>query len=217
MCVCVNSDFPDFYKQLYALVDPDVISSKYRDEFFFLTNQFMQSAFIPASTVASFVKKLARISLTAPPGALLVLMPFCYNVMAFHKPTRVLLTYARKDKAPKQPWVDPFDENEVDPAKTHAIDSCLWEFRVHSTHVVPAVANMAAMFQNQDFSQPLFGIDEFAGATYQSLFETELTRKVKKGVALEYRANDTAFARLDCAWEVPQITVVDRTSGDRLE
>lgn len=205
-----SSDFPEFYTKLYALVEPDVIASKHRDEFFFLANQFLQSAFIPASTAASFAKKLSRLSLEAPPAALLVLMPFCYNVMAYHKPTRVLMNMPRKDKA-AQPWTDPFDEHERDPAKTHALDSCLWELRVHSTHFVPAVANVAAMFQKrQTFDQPLYGIDDFAGAAYQSLFDMELARKVK-GVALEYRVTDTPFAHLEHAWTLPPLL----GAGDR--
>lgn len=211
-----NRDFPDFYKQLYALVDPAVLASKYRDELFALLDQFLQSAFIPASTVASFVKRMARLSLTASPATLLVLMPFCYNVMAFHKPVRGLVAWARRDRAAAQPWADPFDAAERDPAKTRALESCAWELRVHRTHLVPAVANLATMFQNQDFAEPPYGIDDFAGTSYQSLFETELTRKVKKGVALEYRTPSTAFAHLDCAWDVPPPTPADETSGDRL-
>ena len=197
-------------------MDPAVLASKYRDEFFTLLDQFLQSAFIPASTVASFVKKMARLSLTAAPATLLVLMPFCYNVLAFHKPVRGLVAWGRVDKAAVQPWTDPFDETERDPAKTHALDSCVWELRLHRTHLVPAVANIATMFQNQDFNEPPYGIDDFAGTSYQSLFETELTRKVKKGVALEYRTNSSVFAHLDCAWDVPLPTAADETSGDRL-
>lgn len=193
-----------------------MLASKYRDEFFTLLDQFLQSAFIPASTVASFVKKMARLSLTAAPATLLVLMPFCYNVLEFHKPVRCLVAWARKDRAAAQPWTDPFDETERDPAKTRALDSCAWELRLHRTHFVPAVANIATMFQNQDFKEPPYGIDDFAGTSYQSLFETELTRKVKKGVALEYRTNSSVFAHLDCAWDVPLPAAADETSGDRL-
>ena len=39
---------------------------------------------LPANLVASFVKRLSRLSLTAPPAAVIMLIPFTYNVMRQH-------------------------------------------------------------------------------------------------------------------------------------
>lgn len=39
---------------------------------------------LPVNIVASFLKKLARLSLFAPPGAIITIIPFCYNLIKRH-------------------------------------------------------------------------------------------------------------------------------------
>lgn len=46
---------------------------------------------LPAYLVAAFAKRLARLALTAPPTALLILLPFIYNLIRRHPSCRVLL------------------------------------------------------------------------------------------------------------------------------
>merc|ERR1712018_481444 len=61
-----NLEYPDFYQKLYALMTPDVLHVKYRARFFHLTDKFLMSTHLPEYLVAGFVKRISRISLTAP-------------------------------------------------------------------------------------------------------------------------------------------------------
>lgn len=46
---------------------------------------------LPAYLVAAFAKRLARLALTAPPTALLIVLPFIYNLLRRHPSCRLLL------------------------------------------------------------------------------------------------------------------------------
>ncbi|OQR94738.1 nucleolar complex protein 4 [Achlya hypogyna] len=81
-----NFDYPDFFPKLYALVgDASLLRSKYRKRFFKLLNLFLSSTHLPAYLVAAFAKRLARVALTAEPGAILFIIPMVYNLVVRHK------------------------------------------------------------------------------------------------------------------------------------
>ncbi|EQC32958.1 hypothetical protein SDRG_09486 [Saprolegnia diclina VS20] len=81
-----NFDYPDFFPKLYALIgDTSLLRSKYRKRFFKLLTLFLSSTHLPAYLVASFAKRLARVALTAEPGAILFIVPMVYNLVVRHK------------------------------------------------------------------------------------------------------------------------------------
>lgn len=49
------------------------------------------SSHLPAYLVAAFAKRLSRLALVAPPTALLILLPFIYNLIRRHPSCRLLL------------------------------------------------------------------------------------------------------------------------------
>lgn len=212
-----NLDVPDFYAKLYAIIAPEVLSSKHRDEFAIVTEQFLMSNYLPSATVASFVKRISRISLVAPPAALLVLMPLAYNLLYRHQQVRVILERV------KQPsyltCADPFVDTEPDPLRTHAIDSFLWEFDLLADHYAPMVSNLAQVFQNQRFTQAPFDLNEFAGLSYQTIFDAEINRKVKS-VPLEFRTKRSLLGddeEFTSVWNVgPAPMETTDQSGDRI-
>ena len=61
-----NLEFPQFYIKLYQLFAPEVMHVKYRARFFHLSSLFLSSTHLPEYLVAAFVKRLARLCLTAP-------------------------------------------------------------------------------------------------------------------------------------------------------
>ncbi|RDX45466.1 CBF-domain-containing protein [Lentinus brumalis] len=79
-----NLDYPSFYTRLYGFLDRDVLHLKHRARFFRLTELFLSSTHLPANLVASFVKRLSRLSLNAPPAAVIMLIPFTYNMLRRH-------------------------------------------------------------------------------------------------------------------------------------
>ncbi|KAG8455970.1 hypothetical protein GDO86_001964 [Hymenochirus boettgeri] len=86
-----NLEYPDFYKKLYSLLDPSMFHVKYRARFFHLTNLFLSSTHLPVYLVAAFAKRLARLSLTAPPQVLLIIIPFICNLIRRHPACRTLI------------------------------------------------------------------------------------------------------------------------------
>ena len=81
-----NFDYPEFYTKLYRLIsDRTLIEDRNRSKFFTLVDLFLSSSHLPAYLVAAFVKRFARLSLYADPGALMFLIPFIYNQLLRHK------------------------------------------------------------------------------------------------------------------------------------
>lgn len=129
-----NLDYPDFYKKLYALFDRDLMHIKYRSHFFRLVDIFLASTHLPGALVASFLKRMARLSLSAPPPAIVTVIPFVYNLLKRHPSCLFMLHRTGYDynALRERGMQDPFDMEEEDPLKTEAIESCLWELIVGS-------------------------------------------------------------------------------------
>lgn len=205
------------------MVTPEVLSSKYRNEFFLTAERFLHTGYISMHVVSSFLKRLARVSLTLPPAALLLAIPFAYNLMYEHIQTRNLLLrcYAPLDKLKKDAkeaeCEDPFDEAEEDPTKTDAIESYLWEFMVLTEHYDPMVSKLAQVFKNQTFEKLPYDLREFSEMSYQSVLDTELGRK-QKSVPLEYRNKTSLFGddeAFTLSWKIDAPAPSNDFSGDR--
>ncbi|PPR02866.1 hypothetical protein CVT24_002291 [Panaeolus cyanescens] len=174
-----NLDYPSFYTRLYAFLDRDVLHLKHRARFFRLTELFLSSTHLPAALLASFIKRLSRLSLSAPPAAIVMIIPFTYNVLKRH-PALMYMIHRVDDSDEGN---DPFVATETDPMNTNAIDSSLWELMTHATHYHAPVSTMAKIF-SEAFTKPNYGMEDFLDHTYNTLFETEINRKIKKEPAL---------------------------------
>ncbi|KAK8777415.1 nucleolar complex protein 4 homolog B [Amblyomma americanum] len=150
-------DYPNFYEKLYALLEPDVFYQKYRARFFFLTDLFLSSTHLPAYLVASFAKKLARMALSAPPYALLYMIPFIGNLLIRHRSLSTMIN----DPSDQDASTDPFDVEQANPSKSQAADSSLWELKTLQSHWHPTVAKKAKFIDDNlprmewDFSERL--------------------------------------------------------------
>lgn len=133
-------DYPDFYTKLYALLDSSVLHVKYMPRFFDLLDTFLSSTHLPLYLVAAFAKKIARLSLSAPPNGVMVAVVFVTNLIKRHSNCRVLLHRNNAQDDEVDLSADPYELGEVDPAKSGALESCLWELKTLQSHVCPAVA-----------------------------------------------------------------------------
>lgn len=77
-------DYPQFYQKLYSLLDAEVLHSKHRSHFFRLLDTFLASTHLPAALVASFIKRLSRLTLHAPPSGIVIVVPWIYNLIKNH-------------------------------------------------------------------------------------------------------------------------------------
>jgi U3 small nucleolar RNA-associated protein 19 len=168
-----NLDYPDFYVKLYSLLDSDILHSKYRSRFFRLLDIFLGSSHLPAVLVASFIKRLARLALNAPPSAIVVIVPWFYNLFKKHPLTtfmmhRVPRTKEEKDLLESEGMEDPFLPDETDPMETNAIDSCLWEIVQLQSHYHPNVATIAKIISEQ-FTKQSYSLEDFLDHSYGSV------------------------------------------------
>ncbi|KAJ7167536.1 CBF/Mak21 family-domain-containing protein [Mycena filopes] len=169
-----NLDYPSFYTKLYAFLDRDVLHSKHRARFFRLTELFLSSTHIPATILASFIKRLSRLSLSAPPAAVIMIIPFTYNVLKRHP---ALMAMIHRPDAGSS--ADPFDAAEPNPLLTHALESSLWELNSHREHYLSGVSTLSRIF-SEAFTKPGYSMEDFLDHTYGTLFDADANRKIKK-------------------------------------
>ncbi|XP_075073259.1 nucleolar complex protein 4 homolog [Mixophyes fleayi] len=176
-----NLEYPDFYKKLYSLLDPSVFHVKYRARFFHLANLFLSSTHLPVYLVAAFAKRLSRLSLTAPPQVLLMIIPFICNLIRRHPACRPLL---HRPMASGDLASDPYIMEEQDPAKSRALESSLWELEALQNHYFPDVVRAANVI-SRALSTQESDVSEFLEMSSYELFEKQMKKKFKS-VPLEF-------------------------------
>lgn len=189
-----NLDYPDFYTKLYSLLDEDVLHSKHRSRFFRQLHKFMNSTHLPAAMVASFIKRLSRLALQAPPGAIVWIVPWIYNTLKQHPPCTFMLhrqyhpthaIYASHPNYKTEGMDDSFDMRQLDPMLTGAIDSSLWELETLQNHFHPNVATLAKIMSEQ-FTKRDYQLEDFLDHSYGSLIDAELGKEMKKTPVVEW-------------------------------
>ncbi|PGH03000.1 U3 small nucleolar RNA-associated protein 19 [Blastomyces parvus] len=179
-----NLDYPQFYPKLYSLLDADLLHSKHRSRFFRLLDTFLSSSHLPATLVASFIKRLSRLALNAPPAAIVVIVPWIYNLLKSH-PTctfmlhRVIRDEDSKSKLQSHGMTDPFDPTEPDPTRTGALESSLWEIESLQSHYHPNVASIAKIISEQ-FTKQAYNLEDFLDHSYQGMIGMELGKEEKE-------------------------------------
>ncbi|KAJ8589171.1 CBF-domain-containing protein [Rhizopogon salebrosus TDB-379] len=201
-------DYPSFYTRLYAFLRRDVLHLKHRARFFRLTELFLSSTHLPATLLASFVKRLSRLSLHAPPAAIIMVIPFTYNILKRH-PTLMVMIH-RTEYGPSTD-TDPFIDDETNPNATNALDSSLWELHSHIHHYDSAVSAMARIFA-EAFTKPGYSMEDFFDHTYGTLIDTEVGRKIKKAPALAMELRKDIFPGSDATDEDAGVSGRDAVS-----
>ncbi|MCJ1288320.1 hypothetical protein MMC26_007675 [Xylographa opegraphella] len=185
-----NLDYPQFYLKLYSLLDFQVLHSKHRSRFFRLLEGFLASTHLPTILVASFVKRLSRLCLGAPPPAIVVVVPWIYNLLKNH-PTCTFMIQRdnhqaeRKVRFPAAEFHDSFRMDENDPMFTQAIESSLWEIETLQSHYHPNVAAISRIVSEQ-FTKQGYNVEDFLDHTYGSMLGTELEQAMTKAPVIEY-------------------------------
>lgn len=183
-----NLEYPDFYSKLYSLLRPELFYTRYRSRFFRLCDLFLSSTHLSANLVASFIKKLARLAMTSSASGVVIIIPFIYNLLKRHPTCMIMLHNTDESQVG-----DPFDNLETNPLNTQAIKSSLWELETLMSHYHPNIATLAKIF-GEPFRKPNYNMEDFLDWSYQSLLETEKTRRYKNQAALEFETFDAVLA-----------------------
>lgn len=171
-------DYPDFYKKLYALLEPTVFHAKYRARFFMLCDLFLSSTHLPEYVAASFVKRLARLSLVAPSSCLVLVIKFIINLLIRFPGLQKLVHNTNNADTTS----DPFLPEEPNPALTKAGQSSLWELATLHQHGLPAVSRAAQITKRASLAPNEANIGEFVEQGYDELFERSCKVTVKEGI-----------------------------------
>jgi U3 small nucleolar RNA-associated protein 19 len=168
-----NLDYPSFYAKLYSLLDRDILHSKHRSRFLRLLDTFLASTHLPAALVASFLKRLSRLALNAPPSAIVTIIPWVYNLLRRHPTCTFMLHRETRDLEAKKRFEetgfeDPFLPDETNPMETQAVESCLWELVQLQSHYHPNVATIAKIISEQ-FTKQSYNIEDFLDHSYASV------------------------------------------------
>ncbi len=192
-----NLDYPQFYAKLYSMLDGNLLHSKHRSRFSRLLDTFLASTHLPAALVASFIKKLSRLCLFAPPSGIVIVVPFIYNLFQNH-PSCTVMIHRNTDlmEHSSSGWGDPFIVEELDPMATNAIESSLWEIHTLQSHYHPNVAAIAKIISEQ-FTKANYNLEDFLDHSYATMLDAELSKKIKKPPEIEYDIPKKIFTRHD--------------------
>lgn len=191
-------EYPRFYERLYTLLDARTIRFRHRARLLSLTDAFLASPMVPATTAAAFAKRFARLALHAEPPVAAVCVAFVHNLVRRH-PALVQLLH-RDNQSPDEDGagvdapsaagsgsvyagVDPYDPSERDPTRSRALESSLWEVAVLRRHDCPAVA-LAAESLDEDLTDRRKTAEVDVGAlvaiSTAAMVDRELSRKIKQ-------------------------------------
>jgi U3 small nucleolar RNA-associated protein 19 len=172
-------EYKKFYPSLYNLVEPKIFYAKYRTRFFKLLVKCLSSnQMLPAYIVAAFCKKLCRCALNAPPSGALFVLALISNLLRKHEECACIIHRTGGDDDGL--INDVYDIDQLDPAKSRAIESSLWELNALEQHYHPSVSGMAKGCGMEDSKTLMHNLDEFLLHTYRSLFDQERKRAGNK-------------------------------------
>lgn len=147
LIVKYNLDYPNFFTSLYNLCTTEVFSARYRSKFVKLLNASLKSTNLPSYVIASFVKRLAYLSLHAPaPCSLYCVSQIMWLLKKHPQCLKMIHRLGKEDRVEYN-----INENsELD--KTDALESSLWEMTVLQSSVLNAVITLATTLEESPAS-----------------------------------------------------------------
>ncbi|CCU81337.1 CBF/Mak21 family protein [Blumeria hordei DH14] len=165
--------------------------------FFRLLDTFLGSTHLPAALVASFLKRISRLALAAPPSGIVAVIPWVYNLLKKHPTCTFMIHREIKDSTTRKKIEmyganDPFKMEQEDPMETNAIESSLWEISMLQSHYHPNIATLAKIISEQ-FTKQSYNMEDFLDHSYGSMLEAENCKEIKKIPVIEFRIPKVIF------------------------
>lgn len=202
-------DYPDFYPKLYTMLTPYALFvAPERERFLSLTATFLtRGTYLPRTMVASFVKRLVRRALFAPPAGAMWCLRLAVELLQKH-PSVSFLVHKSVDlfeSSGKEldsnvavlTAQDPFDDSVTDPQATRADASSLWELDLLQHHMSPAVSRVVDSFsrdvRKRTIPPPPGDLSDYAALLFSDVFGAEFKRRAKS-IPLSYFAPNSPEA-----------------------
>lgn len=159
--------------------------------------------------MAAFAKRLARLTLVAPPEDILIILLFVGNLLLRHPGLKRLIDNPQS-KGEFVPEVftgagDPFLMDERDPLLSNAMLSSLWEIKALQWHILPSIAS-AARFIHEPLPSVEYDMASALERTGGHLFDRELKSKVKDIMLTFERPNCMALPKGEKLLQYWQLT-----------
>ncbi|XP_011168513.1 nucleolar complex protein 4 homolog B [Solenopsis invicta] len=203
-----NLEYPNIFTKLYSMFEPEIFHTKYKARLFYLSDLFLSSTHLPEALVAAFAKRLARLTLVAPPEDILIILLFVGNLLLRHPGLKRLIDHPQGGEAPSNASTgagDPFLMEERDPLLSNALHSSLWEIRALQWHILPSIAT-AARFIREPLPSVEYDMASALERTGDHLFENELKKKVKDIMLTFERPNSMALQKGEKLLQYWQLT-----------
>ncbi|XP_072765070.1 nucleolar complex protein 4 homolog B isoform X2 [Anoplolepis gracilipes] len=188
-----NLEYPNIFTKLYSMFEPEIFHTKYKARLFYLSDLFLSSTHLPEALVAAFAKRLARLTLVAPPEDILIILLFVGNLLLRHPGLKRLIDHPQGDEVASGAG-DPFLMEERDPLLSNALLSSLWEIRALQWHILPSIAS-AARFIREPLPSVEYDMASALERTGGHLFDRELKNKVKEIMLTFERPNSMALSK----------------------
>ncbi len=188
-----NLDYPDFFISLYKLCTTETFCSKYREKFTKLLSLSLQSTNLPAYLVASFIKRLAYLSLhVVSPMAVYCVAQITW-LLRKH-PQCIKLIHRLSKSSKYQEYIVDEDSNLEN---NYAITSSLWEMTALQAHHLESVVFLSNSLQDPKSTSNGVGaiplvVNDYLHQSYGDLIEEEL-KKIKKRSNLAYKVPNGLF------------------------
>ncbi|CAD1469946.1 unnamed protein product [Heterotrigona itama] len=203
-----NLEYPNIFTKLYSMFEPEIFHTKYKARLFYLSDLFLSSTHLPEALVAAFAKRLARLTLVAPPEDILIILLFVGNLLLRHPGLKRLIDHPQGEISEENNGAgDPFLMEERDPLLSNALLSSLWEIKALQCHIVPSIAS-AARFIREPLPSVEYDMASALEHTGGHLFDNELKNKVKDIMLTFERPNSMALPKGERLLQYWQLTTM---------
>ncbi|KAK9306305.1 hypothetical protein QLX08_003006 [Tetragonisca angustula] len=204
-----NLEYPNIFTKLYSMFEPEIFHTKYKARLFYLSDLFLSSTHLPEALVAAFAKRLARLTLVAPPEDILIILLFVGNLLLRHPGLKRLIDHPQEGEILEENngAGDPFLMEERDPLLSNALLSSLWEIKALQCHIVPSIAS-AARFIREPLPSVEYDMASALERTGGHLFDNELKNKVKDIMLTFERPNSMALPKGERLLQYWQLTTM---------
>lgn len=199
-----NLEYPNIFTKLYSMFEPEIFHTKYKARLFYLSDLFLSSTHLPEALVAAFAKRLARLTLVAPPEDILIILLFVGNLLLRHPGLKRLIDHPQGGEVASGAG-DPFLMEERDPLLSNALLSSLWEIRALQWHILPSIAS-AARFIREPLPSVEYDMASALERTGGHLFDRELKNKVREIMLTFERPNSMALSKGEKLLQYWQLT-----------
>ncbi|KAK0179863.1 hypothetical protein PV327_005574 [Microctonus hyperodae] len=202
-----NLEYPNIFTKLYSMFEPEIFHTKYKARLFYLSDLFLSSTHLPEALVAAFAKRLARLTLVAPPEDILIILLFVGNLILRHPGLKRLIDHSHGSEITTENLGvgDPFLTEERDPLQSNALLSSLWEIRALQFHALPSVAT-AARFIRDPLPSVEYDMTAALDRTGDQIFDREIKNKVKDIMLTFERPNSMALPKGERLLQYWQLT-----------